>query len=99
MLGKPSFLLCFLLYWLSLVSLLDCFISAFSILLKKCLLNDEMFLCCCSVCYIDGKNLGFIVVRLVPSCRNLQLSKTGCSGYKKGEVLLDMPVLLLLLLV
>lgn len=62
MLEKPSVLLYFLLYWLSLISLLGLFISAFFILLKKCLLNDEVFLCCYFVCFIDGKNSDFIVV-------------------------------------
>lgn len=54
--------------------------SAFSILLEKCLLFHKLFLSCCFVCFIVGKNVDVIVVWPVPSCRSLQLTKTGYSG-------------------
>lgn len=54
---------------------LDCFISAFSILLKKYLLNNEVFLCCYFVCFIDGKNLDFIHAEIY-SCLKLVILAT-----------------------
>lgn len=61
MLKKSPVLLCLLHDWLSLVSLLGLSFSAFSVLLKKCLLTHKLCLSCCFVCFIDGKNLDIVV--------------------------------------